>query len=175
MAGQTHGLQVRVLCSLYQAVETLHAAQVTRVLCLSLSTITQLVKHENIKIVACLLNVLATCKCISGSDQLRQFYVLPHWDISCRSNFPSHPATVYWHQANQSQHWPRRQTPGRVATGVPMFKSLVWLDPEKSRHKQESNEHENTTQEAKWGGHEENPLNTGACWLVSWSLENSNM
>ena len=24
-----------------------------------------------------------------------------------------------------------RQAPGRVATGVPIFKSLVWLDPEK--------------------------------------------
>ena len=26
---------------------------------------------------------------------------------------------------------PIRQAPGRVATGVPIFKSLVWLDPEK--------------------------------------------
>ena len=34
------------------------------------------------------------------------FYMLPHWDRSCRSNFPSHPVTVYWHRANQSQHWP---------------------------------------------------------------------
>ena len=25
-----------------------------------------------------LLNVPATCKCISGTDLLRQFYVLPH-------------------------------------------------------------------------------------------------
>ena len=24
---------------------------------------------------------------------------------SCRSNFPSHPVTVYWHRANQSKHW----------------------------------------------------------------------
>ena len=53
-----------------------------------------------------LLNVPATCECISGTDLLRQFYVLPHWDRSCRPNFPSHPVTVYWHQANQSQHWP---------------------------------------------------------------------
>ena len=37
-----------------------------------------------------LLNVPATL-CISGADQQRQFYVLPHWDRSCRSNFlPSH-------------------------------------------------------------------------------------
>ena len=53
-----------------------------------------------------LLNVPATCECISGRDLLRQFYVLPHWDRSCRSNFPSHPVTVYWHRADQSQRWP---------------------------------------------------------------------
>ena len=46
-------------------------------------------------IVCWLLNVPATCKCISGTDLLRQFYVLPHWDRSCRPNFPSHPVTVY--------------------------------------------------------------------------------
>ena len=28
--------------------------------------------------VGCLLNVPAACKCISGTDLLRQFYVLPH-------------------------------------------------------------------------------------------------
>ena len=53
-----------------------------------------------------LLNVPATCECISGMDLLRQFYVLPHWDRSCGSNFPSHPVTAYWNWANQSQHWP---------------------------------------------------------------------
>ena len=57
-------------------------------------------------LVGWLLNVPATCKCISGSDLLWQFYALPHWDRSCRSNFPSHPVTVYWHRANKSQHWP---------------------------------------------------------------------
>ena len=34
-----------------------------------------------------LLNVPATCKCISGTDLLRQYYVLSHWDRSCRPNF----------------------------------------------------------------------------------------
>ena len=34
-----------------------------------------------------LLNVPATCECISRTDLLRQVYVLP--------NFPSHPVTVY--------------------------------------------------------------------------------
>ena len=56
-------------------------------------------------VVGWLLNVPATCECISGTDLLRQFYMLPHWDRSCRSNFPSHPVTVYWHRADQSQHW----------------------------------------------------------------------
>ena len=53
-----------------------------------------------------LLNVPATCKCISGMHLLRQFYMLPHWNRSCRSNFLPHPVTVYWHQADQSQRWP---------------------------------------------------------------------
>ena len=57
-------------------------------------------------VVCWLLNVSATSKCISGTDLLRQLYVLPHWDRSCRSDFPSNPVTVYWHWANQSQHWP---------------------------------------------------------------------
>ena len=32
-----------------------------------------------------------------------------------------------------------RQAPGRVATGVPIFKSLVWLNPVQSRRKRDSN------------------------------------
>ena len=42
-----------------------------------------------------LLNVSVTRECISRTDLLRQFYVLPHCDRSCRPNFPSHPVTVY--------------------------------------------------------------------------------
>ena len=53
-----------------------------------------------------LLIVPATSSCISGTDLLRQFYVLPHWDRSCRSNFLPYPVTVYWHRTNQSQRWP---------------------------------------------------------------------
>ena len=56
--------------------------------------------------VGCLLNVPATGECISGTDLLRQFYVLPHSDRSCRSNVLPHPVTVYWHRADQSQRWP---------------------------------------------------------------------
>ena len=54
----------------------------------------------------CCLLVAATCECISGTDLLRQVYLLPHWDRSCRSFFPFHPVTVYGHRASQSQHWP---------------------------------------------------------------------
>ena len=32
--------------------------------------------------------------------------MLPHRERSCRSNFLSHQVTVYWHLADQSQHWP---------------------------------------------------------------------
>ena len=33
----------------------------------------------------CLRNVPETCQCISGTDLLIQFYVLPHWERSCRN------------------------------------------------------------------------------------------
>ena len=51
------------------------------------------------------VKVPAKCECVSGMDLLRQFYMLPHWDRSCRPNFPSHPVTVYWHRVDQSQCW----------------------------------------------------------------------
>ena len=35
-----------------------------------------------------------------------QFYLLPHWDRSCRSNYLPHPVTVYWHWADQYQRCP---------------------------------------------------------------------
>ena len=57
------------------------------------------------RFVCLLLNVPATGYCISGTDLLRQFYVLPHWDRSCRSNVLPHPVTVYWHRADQFQRW----------------------------------------------------------------------
>ena len=44
---------------------------------------------------ACLLNVPATCYCISGTDLVRQVYVLPHRDRSGTSNFLTHLFTVY--------------------------------------------------------------------------------
>ena len=70
-----------------------------------------------------LLKVPATIKCISGTDILRQLFVLSHWDRRRRSNLLSHPVTVYSHRASLSEHW--RQVPGRAATTVPVFNSLV--------------------------------------------------
>ena len=63
------------------------------------------VSQQHWSVVCWLLNVTETCECVSGTDLLRQFYVLPHWDRNCRQNFPSHPVTVYWHWTDQSQHW----------------------------------------------------------------------
>ena len=45
-------------------------------------------------VVCWLLSIPATCLCISGTDLLRQFYVLLHWDRSWRSNFLPHPVSV---------------------------------------------------------------------------------
>ena len=36
------------------------------------------VKGKGVVVVCCLLNVPATCECISGKDLHRQLYVLPH-------------------------------------------------------------------------------------------------
>ena len=36
----------------------------------------------------------------------RWLHVLPHYDRSCRSNLPSHLATVYWYWTSQSKQWP---------------------------------------------------------------------
>ena len=87
-----------------------------------------------------LLNIPATGQCISGTDLLRQFYVLPHWDRSCRSNVLPHPVTVSWHRADQSQCWPYNT---RRLAGQPLecqFLSHRYdSTPKKSRHKQDSN------------------------------------
>ena len=53
-------------------------------------------------VICCLFSVPATCMCISGTDLLRQLYMLSHQDRSCRSKLLSHPIRVYWHYANQT-------------------------------------------------------------------------
>ena len=72
-------------------------------LSLSLLSLSLSCDQRSHRTVCWFLNVPRTCECISGTDLLRQFDVLPHWDRSCRSNFPSHPVTVFWHWVNQSQ------------------------------------------------------------------------
>ena len=71
-------------------------------------TIAPLKKIVSTVVVCWLLNVPATDYCMSGTDLLRQFYMvphcdrscishclLPHCDRSCRFNFLPHPVTVY--------------------------------------------------------------------------------
>ena len=43
-------------------------------------------------VVCWLLKVPATCECISGTDLLRQIYVLPYWERSCRSKLSTSPS-----------------------------------------------------------------------------------
>ena len=53
------------------------------------------------------------------------------------STLPSHSILTPGRPVPVLTLW--RQAPGRVATGVPIFELLVWLDPEKSRRKRDSN------------------------------------
>ena len=77
---------------------------------------------------------------ISGTDLLRQIYVLPHWDRRCRPNFPSHPVTVYWHRVDRSLRWPYN---ARRLAGSPLECQFWshWYDstPENSQRKRDSN------------------------------------
>ena len=61
---------------------------------------------------------------INLSTSPSQSILTPGWPV---------PALTLWCQA-----------PGRVATGVPIFSSLVWLDPEKSCRKRDSNPRSST-------------------------------
>ena len=65
-------------------------------------------------------------------DVLEQLHVMPHWDRSCRSNFQPRPVTVYWHRADQSQHWPYN---ARCLAGCPLecqFQSH-WYDSNQTK------------------------------------------
>ena len=53
------------------------------------------------------------------------------------SNLPNHSILTPGQPVPALTLW--CQVPGRVATGVPIFKSLVWLNPEKSWCKRDSN------------------------------------
>ena len=62
------------------------------------------------------------------------------WDRSCRPNFPSHPVTVYWLWAKQSQHWPYN---ARRLAGLSLLCQFLshwyYSTPEKSWRKRDSN------------------------------------
>ena len=51
-------------------------------------------EHQQCLFVPCLLHVPAACSCISGTDLLRQTYVLPHRDRRYRENSPFRPIIV---------------------------------------------------------------------------------
>ena len=80
-------------------------------------------------VVCLLLNVPATCECISATDLLNF--------MCCHTEIEAADQTFY---LTQSQYTDTGLTspsadpiaPGRVATGVPICKSLVWHDPENS-------------------------------------------
>ena len=59
----------------------------------------------------------------------------------CHTEIGVADPTFYLTQSQYTDTGPTlySQAPDRVATGVPIFKSLVWLGPEKARHKRDSN------------------------------------
>ena len=75
------------------------SVEIVEVFCFFLSFLRRVISIEywqtTMMFVGWLPNIPATCECISGTDLHRQVYALPHRDRSCRSNFPSHPVTVY--------------------------------------------------------------------------------
>ena len=79
-------------------------------------------KLEACFFVCWLLNVPATCECISGTDLLRQFYVLPHSTVIEVAEQTFH---LIQSQYTDTEPTSPSTDPGRVATGVPIFKSLV--------------------------------------------------
>ena len=76
----------------------------------------------------------------SVTNLLRQFYVLPHWDRSCRSNVLPHLVTLYWYRADQSQRWPYN---AKLLAGSPLECQFLshWYDStrKKSRRTRDSN------------------------------------
>ena len=75
-------------------------------------------------------NATATCWCTSGTDLLWELFILPHSNISCRSNWQSHLVTVCWHRNSPSRCWPYNSG---TAPRVPVCKSLVWLNPKTNK------------------------------------------
>ena len=73
-----------------------------------------------------LLHVRSTCMC--PWKESVQFYVLPHWDRSCRSKLQSHPPIVHWQWASQSNYWPYiGHQAGYLVDSQLLSPWLVWL------------------------------------------------
>ena len=88
--------------------------------------------------VICATDKDCCCLLVVGCPSNNRVY-LRDGSAQIRSNFLSYIVIAYWHQANQSQQSLYCQAL-QVASGVPMFKSLVWFDLDKSpQGKRESN------------------------------------
>ena len=73
-----------------------------------------------------------------GSAQTILLAATLRWEFQIKlSTSPSHSMLTQGRRVPALNLW--FQVPGRVAIGVPIFMSLVWLDQEKSRSKRESN------------------------------------
>ena len=100
-----------------------------------------------IQFVGWLLNVSATCEYISGTDLLNL--------TCCYTDIEVTDPTFHLTQSQYTDTGPTSPrtdpiTPGagRVATGVPIFKSLVWLDPGKIPEQSGIRTRESSTLEA---------------------------
>ena len=93
--------------------------------CSSWSRSTSMERWDTARVwlVGWLLNVPATCQCISGAGLFN--FMCWHTEIEVADQ-TFH--ITQSHRADQSQHWPCNV---RRSTGVLIFKSLVWLDPGK--------------------------------------------
>ena len=87
-----------------------------------------------------MLNVPATCECISRTDLLRHYYVLPHKYRRCGSNFL--PTQSQYTDTGPTSPSTDPITPGAwqgIATGVPFLSHWYDSTPKKSRRKRDSN------------------------------------
>ena len=74
-----------------------------------------------------LLNVPATCQCISGIDLLGQSYMLPHGDGSCRSKYLPHTDT----EPTSHSAYPLTPASWYGSHWITIVKSLVGLTQKK--------------------------------------------
>ena len=90
----------------------------------------QFTQGQRAAVVDWFLNVPATWICTTGMDLLRQLYMLPNWDRSCRkTRYLSH--SQYAHTLTTSRNAdPRTPDTWKIAFRVPVFQPLVWPNQE---------------------------------------------